>query len=161
MTKKVQERSYEDVVSNLRSKEFDVLEAPGVANRIFVKKYGCSATIQKTFEGGASVFAHPGYLLGGEIARLVDKGYQKFFKTTKLEVPATAEQLKALHDFTEALTEAMGQTSLYNTALGTVSNSYVYDRIPNRDTAPEARPKRPWEKAEAGPKAKPAKAAKK
>jgi hypothetical protein len=156
MSKKNEQRSYEDVVSHLRSNGFDVLDAPGVANRIFVKKHGCSAAIEKAHEGGAKLFAHPGLLLGGEIARLVDKGYQKFFKTTKLEVPATADQLKALHQFTEELTEATGQTSLYNTALGTVSDSYRYDRVVNRDEAPEERPTRPWE---APKKSKPAKAA--
>ena len=160
MAKKIQQRSYEDAVSHLRSNGFDVLDAPGVANRIFVKKHGCSAAIEMNPEGGVKLFAHPGLLLGGEIARLVDKGYQKFFKTTKLEVPATADQLKALHQFTEELTEATGQNSLYNTALGTVSDSYVYDRVKDRDEPETERPKRPWEPATVA-KSKPAKAAKK
>ncbi len=33
----------------------------------------------------------PGWVLGGEISRLVDRGYQKFLKTSKLEIPATAD----------------------------------------------------------------------
>jgi hypothetical protein len=147
MAKPTEQRSYEEAVDHLRSHEFDVLEAPGVANRIFVKKYGCSAAIEKTAEGGVKLFAKPGYLLGGQIARLTDKGYQKFFKTTKLEVPATADQLKALHQFAEELKEASGSVSLYNEALGTVSDRYVYDRVEDRDAPEAARPKRPWEKA--------------
>jgi hypothetical protein len=147
MAKQPEQRSYEEVVSHLRSHEFDILDAPGVAHRIFVKKHGCSAAIEKTADGGAKIFAKPGCLLGGEIARLIDKGYQKFFKTTKLEIPATADQLKALHHFTEELYEALGSVSLYNEALGTVSDRYVYDRVEDRDAPVAARPKRPWEKA--------------
>ena len=64
-----------------------------------------------------------GYLIGTEISRLVDKGYQKFLKTTKTEVPATADHLKALHNFSEELREALGQVSLYNESLGTVSEN--------------------------------------
>jgi len=47
------------------------------------------------------IFAYPGYLIGGEISKLVNRGYQQFLKTTKTEVPATADHLKALHDFAE------------------------------------------------------------
>jgi len=86
----------------------------------------------------------------------VNKGYQQFLKTSKTEVPATADQLKALHQFTEEFKEALGLPSLYNESLGTVSESYQYDRIPDRDKANVDRPKRPWEKAGAAP-AKPGK----
>ena len=41
----------------------------------------------------------------------------------------------------------MGLPSLYNESLGTVSESYQYDRIEDRDKAPVDRPKRPWEVA--------------
>jgi hypothetical protein len=78
---------------------------------------------------------------------LVNRGYQQFFKTTKAEVPATAEQLKALHQFTEELKEAIGAPSLYNESLGTVSENYVYDRVADRDEPVSERPKRPWETA--------------
>jgi hypothetical protein len=75
----------------------------------------------------------PGWLLNGEIARLVDRGYQKFLKTSKLEIPATADHLRAIHEFTEELNEAIGATSLYNQALGTTSNVYNYDRVEGRE----------------------------
>ncbi len=71
-------------------------------------------------------------LLNGEIARLLDRGYQKFFKTVKLEIPATADHLRSLHEFSEELKEAMGATSLYNEALGTTSDVYQYDRVKGR-----------------------------
>ena len=79
------------------------------------------------------VLARPGWLLGGQIARLVDKGYQKFLKTPKMEIPATADHLRAIHEFSEELKEAAGATSLYNESLGTTSDRYVYDRVKGRE----------------------------
>jgi len=145
MAKKTDVRTYEDAVSWLRDHGFDILEAPGTQNRVFVKKHNCSAAIQKGEDGGAQLFAKPGYLIGGEISRLVDKGYQKFLKTSKAEVPATADHLKAIHQFSEELWEAMGQVSLYNQSLGTVSDRYEYDRVEDRDLPESQRPQRAWE----------------
>jgi hypothetical protein len=147
MAKKEQNRSYEDAVNWLREHGFEVLEPAGTQNRVFVKKYAASAAIERdAASGGARLFAKPGYLIGGEISRLVDKGYQKFLKTTKTEVPATADHLKAIHDFSEELREAMGSVSLYNESLGTVSDSYMYDRVKDRDLPEGKRPQRAWEK---------------
>jgi hypothetical protein len=36
--------------------------------------------------------------------------------------------------------------NLYNESLGTVSDSYQYDRVEDRDKPTTERPKRPWEK---------------
>jgi hypothetical protein len=153
MAKKTHARTYDEAVSWLRDHGFDILEAPGTQNRIFLKKLNCSAAIEKAPEGGVRVFAKPGYLIGTEISRLIDKGYQKFLKTTKTEVPATADHLKALHQFSEELREAVGDVSLYNESLGTVSDRYVYDRVKDRDLPQAQRPKRAWEaKPEPNPK---------
>src|ERR1700724_1747689 len=105
MTKKAttKERTYEEAVDWLRGHGFDILDAPATKDRVFLKKFNCSAAIEKAPEGTVRLFAKPGYLIGGEIARLVDKGYQKFLKTTKTEVPATADHLKAIHQFSEEL----------------------------------------------------------
>lgn len=147
MSIKLEQRTYEDALSWLRDHGFDLIEAPGTQGRVFLKKYNCSAAIQKNGDGGAKIFAYPGYLLGTEISKLVNRGYQQFLKTSKTEVPATADHLKSLQQFTEELKEALGLPSLYNESLGTVSDSYQYDRIENRDKAPAERPKRPWEVA--------------
>src|SRR5271156_6284520 len=147
MTTKVEQRTYEDAVGWLRDHGFDLIEAPGAQTRVFLKKYNCSAAIQKTDDGGAKIFAYPGYLIGSEISKLVNRGYQQFLKTSKTEVPATADHLKALHSFAEELKVALGMPSLYNESLGTVSESYQYDRIEDRDKAVADRPKRPWEVA--------------
>jgi hypothetical protein len=79
------------------------------------------------------VLARPGWLLGGQIARLLDRGYQKFLKTPAMEIPATAEHLRAIHEFDEELKQAAGATVLYNESLGTTSDRYLYDRIQGRE----------------------------
>ena len=150
MATKPVSKTYDEAVAWLRDHGFELLEAPGVQNRVFVKKYNCSAAIEKTEDDRVKIFAYPGYLISGEIAKLINRGYQQFFKTTKTEVPATAEQLKALHQFTEELKEAIGAPSLYNESLGTVSENYVYDRVETRDKPAAERPKKPWEKKAKG-----------
>ena len=145
MAKKVKVKSYEDAVSWFRDHGFDVLEAPGTSGRVFLKKYNASAAIDRAPAGGVRIFAYPGYLVGGEISKLVDHGYQKVLKTTKMEVPATADHLKALHQYAEELKEGTGGISLYNESLGTVSSEYTYDRVRNRDLPEAERPKRPWQ----------------
>jgi hypothetical protein len=147
MASKVEQRNYEDAVNWLRDHGFDLIEAPGTQNRVFLKKYNVSAAVQKDEGGNAKIFAYPGYLVGTEISKLVNRGYQQFLKTSKTEIPATADHLKALHQFTEELKEALGLPSLYNESLGTVSESYQYDRIVDRDKPKAERRKRPWEVA--------------
>src|ERR1051325_11501115 len=145
MAKAEQQKTYEDAVNWLRDNGFDLIEAPGTQGRVFLRKYNVSAAIQKDGEDGVKIFAYPGNLVGCEISKLVNRGYQQFLKTAKTEVPATADHLKALQQFTEELKEALGLPSLYNESLGTVSESYHYDRVQDRDKPKAERPKRPWE----------------
>ena len=147
MAKATQARTYEEALSWLRDNGFDVTDAPGTAARVFLRKYNVSAAIQKTPEDGVKIFAYPGYLIGSEISKLVNRGYQQFLKTSKNEVPASAEQLKALQTFSEELKMGLGLPSLYNESLGTVSEAYQYDRVKDRDKPEVERPKRPWETA--------------
>jgi hypothetical protein len=153
MGQQIATRTYEDAVAWMKDHGFDILEAPGVQNRVFVKKNNCSAAIEATADDGVKIFAYPGFLIGGEIAKLINKGYQQFLKTTKTEVAATADHLKTLHQFTEELKEALGATSLYNESLGTVSEEYNYDRVKDRAEPTPDRPKRPWETKAAAKKA--------
>jgi hypothetical protein len=152
MAKKLKQQSYEESLQWFRDHGFDVQEAPGTSGRVFLRKYNVSAAIERTPDGGVKIFAYPGYVIAGEISKLVDHGYQKVLKTSKAEYPATAEHLKALHDFAEELKEGIGATSLYNEALGTVSESYMYDRVRGRDLPDAERPKRPWQKTATGKK---------
>ena len=145
MPSRLEQKTYEDALGYLREHGFDVLEAPGTAGRVFLKKYNVSAAIQKDDKDGVKIFAYPGYLVGTEISKLVNKGYQQFLKTSKTEVPATADHLKALHSFSEELKEGLGLPSLYNESLGSVSEAYQYDRIVDRDKPEAERKKRPWQ----------------
>ena len=145
MSKAIEARTYEEALAWMREHGFDVTEAPGTNGRVFLRKYNVSAAIQKTAEDGVKIFAYPGYLIGSEISKLVKRGYQQFLMTAKTEVPATADHLKALHQFAEEMKEALALPSLYNESLGTVSEAYQYDRVKDRDEPVVARPKRPWE----------------
>jgi len=136
MAKKTEKRSFNDVLAALGNRRFDVAaasEGPGKslgAKR--VSKYGCSAVIADGKAGPVVLVHKPGWVLGGEISRILDRGYQKFLKTSKLEIPATADHLRALHDFQQELDQATGETMLYNEALGTTSDVYLYDRVAGR-----------------------------
>ncbi len=140
MAKKITQRSFNDVLALLGGQRFDVAPAQDGSKRgaagFKVSKYGCAAEIAAApsgSEGAVLMLARPGWLLNGEISRIVDKGYQKFLKSSKLEIPATADHLRALHAFSEELNEATGETTLYNQSLGTTSDSYMYDRVKGRE----------------------------
>jgi hypothetical protein len=136
-TKKTPPPTFNDVLTLLGSQRFDVAPAQDGAKRapnaVQVRKYGCAAEIAPAADGTVEIVTRPGWLLNGEITRLVDRGYQKFLKTSKLEIPAAADHLRALHEFTEELKEAIGAPSLYNQALGTTSDVYNYDRVKGRE----------------------------
>ncbi len=137
----------------LRAHSFEVTE---VAGALRVAKHGCAAVLVAsgavgqelgTSTGTDTVVAYkerPGAVIGGEISRLLDRGYQKFLKTSKYELPATAQQLQAIHQFTEELTQVTGGVSLYNESLGTTSDLYQYDRVKGREALQPA-PAQPWE----------------
>lgn len=137
MAKKFTPRTFEEALSTLAGQQFDVSQAregSGSGTRAYkISKYGCAAEIAPAQDGTTMVLARPGWLLNGQIARIVDRGYQKFLKTPKLEIPATADHLRSIHDFSEELKEASGGTSLYNESLGSTSDRYVYDRVKGRE----------------------------
>jgi hypothetical protein len=136
MAKKSLQRSFNDVLAILGSQRFDVAPAHEGAKRapkaFQVRKYGCAAEIAEAPDGTVELLARPGWVLNGEISRILDRGYQKFLKSSKLEIPATADHLRAIHEFSEELKEATGATNLYNEALGTTSDVYHYDRVKGR-----------------------------
>ena len=139
MAKAVKQKTFDEVLSTLGSDRFDVAPATEGANRAAgarrVSKYGCAAEIVPGpgKDAPVRIIGRPGWVLGGEIASLVDRGYQKFLKTSKLEIPATAEHLRSIHKFSDELKESMGGLVLYNESLGTVSDKYLYDRLKGRE----------------------------
>lgn len=151
MSRKTARPTFDQVLEVLRTHGFAVAAFAGLSGGFLVSKYGAAAVIvasKDEFAGPAAFAEHPGVLVRGEVARLLDRGYQKFIKTPHYELPATAGQLQAIHQFSEELTQLTGGISLYNESLGTTSDLYVYDRLRGRkdDAAPPAR--RPWELAD-------------
>ncbi len=146
--KQTEKRTFNDVLTILGAQKFDVSPAreASTAGAYRVSKYGCAAEIapvsakaeKGVIQAPAEIVARPGYLVNGVIARIEDRGYQKFLKTPKLEIAATADALRSIHQFTEELKEAAGALSLYNESLGTTSNTYMYDRVKGREHGTES-----------------------
>jgi hypothetical protein len=132
--------SFQERIDALRGAGFATAGAP--SGGVLITRDGVGVVLR---ESGDRIVreARTGVVLGSEIGSLVDGGYQKFFRTPSgKNKPATADELKAIHAFEEDLKEAMGQESLYNESLGTVSTFYLYDRVKDRD---HGVPKRVWE----------------
>ena len=136
-------RSFEQVLQILRDTGFDVRTLPGVAGHVAVGKYGAAAVLARNPKYSDKTAAEgqhpviwitlPGWVLRGKISKLVDHGNQKLLETPNARIAATADALKSIHRFSEELREAIGEPSLYNESLGTVSNSYMYDRVKGRE----------------------------
>ena len=150
MKKESRHFDFDGTLDLLRGHGFDVAPYPSVAGGALVTKHGVGAVVVPAPEtadpdDAAAAFAvPPGVLVRGEVSRLLDRGYQKFIKTSQYELPATASQLQAIHTFSEELKQLTGTISLYNESLGTTSDVYRYDRLMGREGAePDAA--QPWQ----------------
>lgn len=148
MPRKPARPTFEQIVESLRTNGFEVGSFSGTPGGQLVSKYGVAAVLAPARDGDGSpamLAEHPGILVRGQVARLLDRGYQKFIMTPQYELPATAPQLQAIHRFQEELTQLIGGTSLYNESLGTTSDLYQYDRLRGRERNAAPPAKRPWE----------------
>ena len=146
MKKKSRHPNFDQTLELLRTQGFDVAPYEAVPSGFLVSRDGVGAVLVAGNDSvvPAVLSVTPGAMVRGEIARLLDRGYQKFIKTSQYELPATAAQLQAIHQFSEELKQIIGVDDLYNESLGTTSDTYQYDRLKGREAAqPEAR--RPWE----------------
>ncbi len=135
------ELTFEGRVEQVRRAGFTVDVQPGT-RRLRISRDGCAVVLDLD-DGAPRVVEPAGVEMNGEIGALADGGFQKFFLTASgKRKPALASDLRALHDFQEDLREALGEISLYNEALGTVSTFYLYDRVKDRDKGVA---KRVWE----------------
>lgn len=140
-------KTYDEALVWFRNHGFTLVDVTGPnTDRMILNKYGCSAGIERGEDGDARIYFYPGIVIGGEISKLSDRGYQKFLSTSKVERAATADDLATLHRFAEELKEGIGAVSLYNESMGTVSESYRYDRVKDRDASEASRPVRPWQR---------------
>jgi hypothetical protein len=143
MRRKSRHPDFDQTLEQLRTHGFEVGAFASVPGGMLVTKYGAGAVLVAS-EGGAAVAVSPGLMVKGEVGRLLDRGYQKFIKSSQYEIPASAAQLQAIHAFSEELNLVSGATSLYNQSLGTTSDLYEYDRLKGRE-AEAAEAERPWE----------------
>jgi hypothetical protein len=148
VNRKSRNPNFDQTLETLRAHSFNVMPYTEVAGGVLVSKHGAGAVLVAAAdqEAPATFAVHPGVLVGSQVARLLDRGYQKFIKTPQFEFPATARQLQAIHLFTEELKQLTGAINLYNEALGTTSDVYQYDRLKGREAA-QSLSTSPWETA--------------
>jgi hypothetical protein len=144
MARKSRNPNFDQTLENLRAHSFEVAPFAGVDGGVLVTKYGAGAVLVPGQAAPVDFWERPGAVFGGQVARLLDRGYQKFLKTSQFELPATASQLQAIHLFGEELSQLTGAISLYNEGLGTTSDLYEYDRLQGREATEEVAA-RPWE----------------
>ena len=133
--------TFDDRTNAARAAGFRVESAGGGRTRI--ERNGVACIAEPAADGLPRFIERAGIVMGNEIGSLTDGGFQKFFTTPSgKRKPALAEELKGIHEFQEDLREALDLTTLYNEALGTVSNEYIYDRVEGRDRGAHDKP---WE----------------
>jgi hypothetical protein len=114
--------TFEERLGNLNRMGFGVERLE--ASRACLRRGACAALVVE------DAILHAGIEIQGEIAVLVDGGFQKFLETSAgARQPALASQLKELHDFEEDLRAGLGLTNLYNQALGTTFDRHAYDGL--------------------------------
>ncbi len=144
MRKKRHQLDFEQTISQLKAHGFEATSFSQIEGAVMVTKHGAGAVLVAAPGAPAAFAVGPGILVRGEVGRLLDRGYQKFIKTSQYEIPASAVQLQAIHAFSEELKQGCGSISLYNESLGTTSDVYQYDRLQGRE-AEQLEPGSPWE----------------
>jgi len=131
MGKQMRQADFDQAVAALQASGYETSRYAGLEGGVLVTRGGIAAVLMPG-EEGVHVAVGAGKLVGGELARLEDRGYQKFLRTSQFELPATAHDLHAIHLFSEELMQLAGAASLFNQSLGTTSDRYVYDRVQGR-----------------------------
>ena len=127
-------------VERLRAAGFDCATIAQNPERVRCLKGEVAVVFERTPSGELRLAQAPGYVFRGEIGRLWDAGYQKFWLLGPVtdepfnepRRPATAAHLRALHDFSEELKHRLGVPSFFNEAIGTTSEVTAYDRVKGR-----------------------------
>ncbi len=133
--------SFAERIDRLKQAGFETQTLPD--GRVRISKHGVAAIVGDEGKNQPEIEL-AGVLIGGQVAILVAGGFQEFLELPDgRRFPASAEQLKQLHEFEEDVKEALGLSDLYNTALGTTSTKHMYDRVYKRDIGQQPRP---WEK---------------
>jgi hypothetical protein len=141
MKRKSGHPSFDQTLELLRAHGFDAVPYAGNTAGTLVSKDGVGAVLvpaPASADAAVALAVYSGVLVKGEVSRLLDRGYQKFIKTSQYELPASASQLQAIHAFSEELKQLTGAIILYNQSLGTTSDVYRYDRLVGREGAETA-----------------------
>jgi hypothetical protein len=134
--------TFSERIDHARVAGFEAMPGPQGMTRL--SRGGFCADVREDAEGKPEI-ADMGLQAGGEMAELVELGFQKVWRTASgKQYAATADHLKGLYNFGEDLREALGLISLYNEGLGTVNAKHLYDRVVDRDAR---RARKPWEVA--------------
>ncbi len=132
--------SFAERVNLLKQAGFGTETLPD--GRVKIAKNGIGAIIGDEGKNQPEI-EKAGVLVGSDVATLLSAGYQMFLETRSgKRIPATAEQLKALHEFEDDVKAALDLVNLYNTSLGTTTPQHMYDRVYKRDTGHQPKP---WE----------------
>lgn len=133
--------SFAERVDLLKKAGFGIQTLPD--GRVKITKNGIGAIVGDEGKNQPEI-EKAGILVGSDIATLLSAGYQMFIETPSgTRLPATADQLKALHQFEDDVKEALDLVHLYNTSLGTTTPKHLYDRVYKRDTGNQPKP---WER---------------
>jgi hypothetical protein len=134
-------------LEGLKQRGFEVTTVSSSPERIRVLKNSVAALFEKQPDGALRLAQPPGYVLRGEIGRLWDAGYQKFWLLGPVtdepfnepRRPALAEQLEQLKHFSEELRFVLGIPSFFNEAIGSTNEVTAYDRAVGRGSATRQR----------------------
>ena len=138
-TEAAKKLTFQDYLAQAKEAGFTV--SPMADTQAKISRKNVAAIIADVRGGVPRVVESGGIVVGSEIARLVDGGYQKFIMTPSgKKRPALASDLYEIHNFEEDLRAALCLPGAYNKGLGTVSNQYIYDRVEERDEGV----KEPW-----------------
>lgn len=131
-------RTFADHLELLKKAGFGMENLPD--GRVRIAKNGIGAVVGDEGKSQPGI-QKAGVLVGNEVATLLSSGYQMFLETPSgKRIPATATQLKALHEFEDDVKEALDLVNLYNTSLGTTTPKHMYDRVFKRDTGKQPQP---------------------
>jgi hypothetical protein len=139
-TETAKKMGFQDYLNKAKEAGFTV--TAGGEGQAKISRKNVAAIVQDVTGCPPKLAESPGIVVGTEIARLVDGGYQKFIMTPSgKKRAALAADLYDVHNFEEDLRAAMEMPGTYNLSLGTVSNQYIYDRVEERDGTTA---KEPW-----------------
>ncbi len=130
--------TFSERIDLLRKAAFSIESLPD--GRVKITKHGVGAIVGDEGKNQPDI-EKAGVLIGPHIAILLNGGYQMFLETPDgKRYPATATQLRNLHQFEDDVKEALDLVNLYNTSLGTTSTKHMYDRVFKRDSGQQPKP---------------------